>query len=955
MGEDNKTPRVTITTKRHNRLQFALMTVLILAANAAQTAYASNYGKLIGKHDYVKAEKEMNRHKEKMTSQADFFEYNYWRAVMLCRPDYARHNALKGYNIFVRLQRKFISDISPKEQEKIKKMGITAEVLSAQTDTACLYGLEEARKANQLEAYEAYIHGFDLARAEFRDSAIMWRDQLAFDEAKKENTVAAYDSFIVRYPFAPQITQAKELMETLYYDEAKENNTISSYASFLRKYPTSVHRRELEDSIWTMAFHEAKRINKAEAYNEYAELYPESPFRPQADSLGQRHAYADLVKPGSWSSLITFLTLYPGNKEYRQQALEDLKKLSIAQKSPKGLLFYLKHTGETAERKALEQQLYSMLSKDGELSTLDFIKKEFPQLVGTQQFEKDYKAAQEIKALNLRSTELTAGNQQKLTNYIMANGQKDLATVALQTLIKEDLRVHNYEKAHSTVLQFKKAMKDNPDWSEMEQLLRNIGVTNAPNKRGDQYYPIIAADGKKLYFCGRDRDDNLGGEDVFVTEYAHQVWSKPKIFAPLSRKESNDGILAVSADGTQMIKFENGIMGMCSKTEKGWQPVEFFPLNINRGEWNSDATLCSDGRTLLFASIRPSGSNINQANIYHADNHYQSDIYMSQRDSSGIWSEPVNLGPAINTIYSERTPFMHPDMHTIYFSSDGRGGMGGYDVYKATRLSDTCWTCWSEPENLGKEINTIHDDWTYKISTDGQMAYFSQKETDNNRSNIYCVNLPAETQPHKVVTVKGKMVNRAGKKVVTKVMWEDLETNKIVGMAQTDPDDGSFFVVLPAGKMYGIFVADSTVYPETRHLDTRKVDSSKDLEKTFHVTTIEELKQGKAITINNIFFDFNKSELLKFSFPELRRLAKLIQKEQLKVEISGHTDNVGSDEVNNKLSQDRAESVRKFLIQNGCPDASIVARGYGKTKPVAPNDTERGRARNRRVEMQVIK
>lgn len=946
-------------------LKVAVMLTAMIGITELNPAQATNYAKMVERQAYGKMESELDEDKGNISSEEDFFYCNFWRAVLYYQPGYSKQNPLKAYNIFINLQRRFIDVKDPKVVEKINKKGIDNGVLTDQTDSACHHGLMLAEKANTMEAYDSYMKNYELAHPEYRDTARNRRDAMAYKTACLLNTEDAYANFIATYPYALQRDEAQKRLEEIACSDARKEHSTMGYGGLLARYPQAACAGEARDSLYKLAYIDACTINTSTAYAGYAETFPDSPYRHAADSLKQERAYGDLIVPNSWSSYVTYLWLYPDCANHRAAALDSLLALSQRQKSARGLLFYLEANPNCKRRELIIKQLYPLMAKDGELSTLNRFKTLFPQQAQGPIFDKDMSAATYAESLDLRNqTTLDPDTRMKIEKYIKMAGDKDQATVALQVLIRDALRRHDYAEAKAEIEKMRPYTKGNASVGELlsivgkanEQGIETIQIGNIKSGNGNEYYPIVSADGKRLYFCGRDRDDNLGGEDVYVTERdKNGNWSKPAIFAPLSAKESNDGILAVSADGTSIIKFENGVMGVCDKTAKGWQPVRFFPEVINRGDWNSDATFCADGSTLLFASIRPSASSISQSKFYHGNNHYESDLYVSHRDSAGNWSEPVNLGPTINTIYSERSPFMHPDMKTLYFSSDGRGGLGGYDVYKSERLSDTCWTCWSTPVNLGKEINTPDDDWTYKISTDGATAYFSKKEAGTNASEIYSVNLPKDKMPYKVVTISGKMENHSGEKVVTNLVWEDLETKKIVGRAQTDPDDGSYFIVLPVGKLYGIYVDDSTVYPETRHVDLREVKEPMAVNKTFHVTTLKELKSGAAITINNIFFDFGKSDLLTYSYPELRRLAGLLKKLKLRVEISGHTDNVGADDVNMKLSEDRALAVKNFLVKAGCNANSIDAKGYGKTKPVADNDTEEGRARNRRVEMKVIK
>ena len=195
-----------------------------------------------------------------------------------------------------------------------------------------------------------------------------------------------------------------------------------------------------------------------------------------------------------------------------------------------------------------------------------------------------------------------------------------------------------------------------------------------------------------------------------------------EILTELSYYNTEDALMSISTDETKILKFINGKLGVSDLSSNGWGSIQYLNENINSGDWNGDGMFTGDGNGIIFSSVRESNFNFSKSSNYHLSNHYPSDIYITIKDSNGIYQQSINLGPKINTIYSERTPFLHPDMRTLYFgNSNGLGGLGGYDVYKSTRIADSCWDCWTEPENLGKEINTADDDWGYKISTDGEL------------------------------------------------------------------------------------------------------------------------------------------------------------------------------------------------------------------------------------------
>jgi len=408
----------------------------------------------------------------------------------------------------------------------------------------------------------------------------------------------------------------------------------------------------------------------------------------------------------------------------------------------------------------------------------------------------------------------------------------------------------------------------------------------------------------------------------------------------LNSPASNEAMQSVSADGTQLIFFRNGLLYSTNKTSGGWSQPEILSNNINIAQWQSDAMITSDGRAMLFSAQKQVenevGTSIN--------------IFVSLMDEDGEWGEPIDLGPKINTPGLERKPFLHPDMHTLYFSSDKHGNLGELDVFKVTRLNDDSWTEWSEPVNLGAQINSPRQEWGYKISTDGSTAYYS------NGADLYTLELPLNMRPNAVATISGTVRDDNGRTVGVTIRWEDLETHESIGQLQTDPSNGSFYLVMPLGKNYGYYIDDERYFPLSNNIDLREQKKSIDIVKNIQLTSFKQMiEQGLAVQVNNLFFPVNEYELLPQSENELIRVAGIIKERNLRVEISGHTDSTGDAKKNMILSGKRAESVRNFLIKQGCNASLLVAKGYGATRPIADNDTDEGRQQNRRVELQFIK
>ncbi len=370
---------------------------------------------------------------------------------------------------------------------------------------------------------------------------------------------------------------------------------------------------------------------------------------------------------------------------------------------------------------------------------------------------------------------------------------------------------------------------------------------------GEEYGPTLTIDDNTLYFVGLNRGETNMSEDIFVSRRDKRTgeWSSAQIVPALSTPYRNEAPTSVSGDGKTMLLFVEGRMCFSQRGPYGWTEPRPLPSYLQLGNWQADAQISADGSVLLFAANYPA----------EGEERASLNIFVSERDEQGRWGKPYSIGSVINTSGMERSPFLHPDMKTLYFSSDKEGTIGDLDVWVTRRLSDTCWTCWSEPENLGPQINTTGRDCWYKISTDGKTAYYAQK--NGRRHDIYSITLPEDKRPE----------------------------------------------------------------------------------------TITVLAANEAVAINNLLFETGSDVIMPSSLPELKRIAMFIATYGYKVRLAGHTDNVGQPEANKTLSQARAEAVKRQLVEYGCAAESIKAFGYGDLKPVASNETEEGRAQNRRVEI----
>ncbi len=561
-------------------------------------------------------------------------------------------------------------------------------------------------------------------------------------------------------------------------------------------------------------------------------------------------------------------------------------------------------------------------------------------------------------------------------NVVKLYAPSEDAFIALQRLARPYINQREWKKA---VKVFKEYQAKFPDAHERidkiidlllapEEGIVMINIGGNINSDGKEYVPILAPDMKKIYFTGRNRDDNIGGEDIFISYYIGNRWILAKPLSGKINTESNEFINSISADGNILVLFGNyenalgrGDNFYVEKTTKGWSDIKHFPPPINSQYWDADAFLTADGNAIIFSSERPGG-----VGPYHPKGDYfhgmewgNLDIYICIRDGDGWSKEAINLGPVINTPYTERSPFLHPDGKTLYFSSDGHYGLGKSDVFKSVRLSDTSWTMWSEPVNLGKEINTAEEDWGYKISTDGKYAYFS---TVNDKGfgdeDIFYINLPKTARPElDVFTISGKVIDESGNPVDATIRWEDVDQLREVGVAKTDPASGEYFIMLPVGKYYAYYADVKGFYSTVHYMDLTDSNAYKEVTANIDLTSVQSLKNtGRSIRINNIFFDFDRYELKEKSYEALNILYRFMKDNpEILVEINAYTDNVGSDSYNQKLSGKRAQSVVNYLVQKGISIDRLFPQGFGEENPIASNDTDDGRALNRRVEFRLRK
>lgn len=474
---------------------------------------------------------------------------------------------------------------------------------------------------------------------------------------------------------------------------------------------------------------------------------------------------------------------------------------------------------------------------------------------------------------------------------------------------------------------------------------QNMGVN--VNSENDEYLATMTADQSALLFTRQTPavSGKRPEEGFFISYKSGEQWQKAEMLPGVLNSGYNEGAACLSPDG-RYIYFARcgapGGWGSCDiyrSERKGafWSEPENLGANVNSESWDSQPSIASDGRTLFFVSNRKGGEG-------------ESDIYYSYLKDDGTWTKAKNCGAVINTPGKEMSPFIHPSNQMLYFSSDYHCGMGGLDIFFAKLENGK----FSVPSNIGYPINTEADESSLIVSPQGDYAIYASKQKDcRGGLDLYRFSLYEQARPIAVTYVKGLIRDSQTKKPVNaKFEIRNLENGRIVSSGISDKVNGEYLICLPVGADYAFSATAEGYLFHSESFSLSDADASMPYARNID---LERINIGKSLVLKNIFFETGSSKLLKESFAELNTLIVLLMENPgLRVEIGGHTDNVGNAEYNMTLSQQRADAVKNYLVEKGIAANRLVSKGYGFSNPIADNDTEQNRAKNRRTEIKII-
>ncbi|MFN4144395.1 MAG: OmpA family protein [Runella sp.] len=548
------------------------------------------------------------------------------------------------------------------------------------------------------------------------------------------------------------------------------------------------------------------------------------------------------------------------------------------------------------------------------------------------------------RAVMLKPKEATfAFAYQKLIDYHLKRGDYTQAKYDLEqylTLLKPGSVAHKRAALQlQTCLYGEEAIK-NPLVIEPEELSDTI------NRFFLQYFPSLTADTETLVFTALKPEND---EDIFITTFKEGQWSSPVSISDKINTNENEGTAAISADGRTLVftacNRRDGY-GSCDlyisrKIGDEWQRPQNLGININSPYWESQPTLSSDGRTIYFVSDRKGGVG-------------GRDLWSSTLLPNGQWTPAQNAGNILNTPSDEASPFLHANGHTLFFASEGHQGLGGYDLF----FSDSTYLGWQKPRNLGYPINTAANEVALTITADGLYGYYSldKKLPDNQRiSRLYRFLLPEtlKQQFEPAHYLKGFIKDALTQKPIkADIELIDLSTNKTLQRLSSDPTTGEYLTTLPNGVEWGLYVTAAGYFYKSYTFDYtqykgKTIGYRRDIE-------LDPIKANSFGVLNNIYFETGKADLQEKSRSELNKLIQILkQQPTLRIQIIGHTDDVGDAKQNQVLSHRRAQSVKDYLVKEGINPERLKALGMGKSKPIVPNTTEENRQLNRRIEWSI--
>lgn len=904
----------------------------------AQAAIAQNpvpaeaeypYRRDIEKGKYDKAAEKILRH---ISRDNQSLECHYAAYQIFAIPAYSGHNNDSAYSHLVRVK-SIYANADPKYIERWDRDSYSPALFDYGLHKVCRQALHQADSIGTPDALQHFLAYYTMASDSLRDAATALRDTLEFVNAQKAGTLDMMQDFIIRRPSSLLVGRAIVIRDSIAFDAANQQHTTSAFDLFRTAYPRSQFYARATDSMYAVEYRNVRQLDAEQYYRSYALRFPQSQYAQRVIWLADSIEYHREVDTARWQSYIHYLDRHTSSA-WQDTAMLHLTHYALRQHS-------IQAASAAATRLtpgSVNQQRIGYFLHQAYLGTsirhFDQFYTLFPNLMSHQQYQHDSVAFELNNNYHYHISD----------SCIRAIAPCREAMVMLQQLLKDDIDHNRFAKALATVNLYADYFGDDYSFLQLKATLTSETMHGARvdalpstvnTAKGDEFAPVLSADGRTLFFAGKNRTDNIGGTDVFAAHRSAKGWSNASLVMDLSHTYGNEIPATLSPDGNTITLYQSGLLSQGIRTADGWSVGRpQLPLSVLR---SIDAQLCANGQVIIFAALGKTEREIDTS----------INLYFSVIDTDGNWSQPQELGPTINTPFDERSPYLHPDMKTLYFASEGHGALGQMDIFMCRRLDDT-FTHWSQPVNIGSGINTSDNDYGMMVTTDGETAIYAKRDAS---MNIYSAKLHELVRPEKVALITGTVTDNDGNAVNANLCFEDPATGAVKSRCTTA--NGNFTMVLPLGQSYGVYVNHPDYYPTSQKIELYDDNAIPSLTiKTSPYPTAS--GEPVMFTLNSISFDVASKNFTSESQAELLRLAHIIKDHNYLVEIGCHVDGNAGDAENLALTQLRANTIRDFLIEHGCRPSAISARGYGSDRPLVLSNkisSKTARPQSRRVEV----
>lgn len=891
------------------RTLIILLLITLAASLYCQTTLYFPGAKEMGLKDYEKAGKKIAKAiADDSTSTLNWYAaYKYY--------SHAKNNKRNLDSAYLSAQKaqRCYNAVNNLQRALMKRDGLTGEMISDAVRSTVEKAFVEAQSVANKAALSHFLEVYEEGATEWQKQAIIdGLNHLAFIEAEKINTIESYSEFVATHSESKDAALAQQRVYALAYSAVSAVDNIESYKQFIKDYPQAPEADSAQQRIYSIAYYKAVEKNSSEALLAYVAEYPQSPLSPTAERHARMMRFALETNPSDWHSFERYINNHPDEPEQVAVARRIIAEMSIETKNVDGLLYSLNNC-EKSLNDSVIMALHNIYVNCDKIAEFDAV---YGHLVPDSVRQKDNDALNAIIKAQMT-------DRKSIVDAINATAPYRIAYDMLLYLIELDAGRKSWNYVNKTLEQFADCFAGNNDYkalrttsaATLSRRCDTIWMTDIINTaNGDEHSPVITLDGRTLFFAAKNRAANIGGDDIFVCHKGlNGKWYQPyPIFGDVNTVISNEVPLAISPDGKTLALSRDDKLIIARLYGDGWRTESMLPQNWEISKWKNDVCFASDGLTVLFVAKKRTEQEVTPS----------LNIYVTTKMNDSTWSNPISLGPAINTFGVERHPFLHADMKTLYFLSNRHSNIGGIDLFKSTRLSENSWTEWSEPVNVGKNLNSVGDDPAINVAIDGKTAFTSARRGAS--LDLCSFTLPKSMRASSVAVVEGKVVDRAGRAVATKLVWEDLATSKRMGEYNTNSTTGHFLIVLPIGKHYGIYVADSAYFPVATDVDLASQKELTSIKRDIVVTRFTEMvKDSISAALNNIFFVSSQADIEPISMPEIARLAKLLKSIDGEVCIKYGVGDSESLRIGS-LDMQRAQTVKSCLGYYGCGLEKIV-------------------------------